>query len=405
MVETLLNPLHFAILVICCLVVGISWKGSWELLRPVAFLVLNVFLLAWWFGGKWQGVINLLVISTIFFILIQYSKGRYNLWVLTLCSLVLLLALAKYDYPPWLPHYFRGGIILRTIKYYLGVPPLKETIGVSYLCFRFIHVLVDYSNGNLSKINFITFLNYAFFAPTSIAGPINRFENFSENFSKPSPLTSQDFLTAIGRIIIGLAKKILIAGLISPYALGSLEPNGKYASLLLIVACICYSIYIYADFSGYTDIAIGLGTLFGIKLPENFNRPFSALTIQDFWNRWHISLTAWIKTYVFFPLNLWLTRKNPQGAKNTNPILAILAAFALIGIWHGPTWNFLVFGIFHGLGISLNMLLRSSVKSSKAVTFWDTTWRQVLTFGFVSFSWIFFVYPLGDIPWLMRQLF
>lgn len=407
MFSTLLDPLKFALLVSLGLLLGFKLRNaSLAKIRPVFFLLLNATLLATWFGGLWSGVFYCLLLGSFLFCLIRAARDRFLLWFATIAFLISFLALSKYDYPSWLPHTFTGGNLVRSMKGYLQIASLKTTIGISYFSFRLLHVLIDYRAGAIAQLKFLPFLNYIFFAPSIIAGPINRYQNFEEDLANPPSLSSEDFFQAVGRIILGLAKKILIAGFIWPYTLGNMEPAGPHAALLLVIACVCYSIYIYADFSGYTDIALGLGRIFGIRLPENFNYPFAATNVQDFWNRWHMSLTGWIKTYVFFPLNLWLTRSRPAGAKLLNPILCVMVSFMIIGMWHGQEINFLVFGMLHGGAISLNMLLRKVLPPPpKIIQGWARIWRQALTFGFVTASWIVFVYPLGDIRWLLRSAF
>lgn len=404
MIETLLNPFHLVPLVAIALLVGTVWSGKLESFRPWAFLALNTTLLATWFGGQWKGVGICFLFAAIVFFLLQRSRVNPVVWILTLLAFVGFLGLVKYDYPSWLPHSFTGGIWVRSFKGWLGIPDLKKTIGISYLCFRLIHVHIEYRAGNIARLDFLTYLNYVFFAPTNLAGPINHYAPFAHDLAAPQLLDGASFLGAMQRIVIGLAKKVLIAGLISPYILGSLEPSGAHPFLLLTIAAMCYSIYIYADFSGYTDIAIGLGRLFGIALPENFNHPFRAANIQEFWMRWHITLTDWVRNYVFFPLNLFLTRRYSQGAKLLNPLLCVITSFAIIGAWHGNHWNFLVFGLVHGAAICVVMTLRKiRPPKTREFTGFALLWRQALTFLFVSYSFIFFVYPLGDVSWLLRQ--
>ena len=404
MIPLLLDPLRLVLLVVVALGLGVRWGRRAEGARSYAFLLANGLLLSTWFGGRWQGVLLCLGLGGVLYGLIRASRERRGVWVGTLAFLIFLLALAKYDYPGWLPHQFRGGIWLRAFKQSIGIPDLKVTLGVSYLCFRLIHVLVDHGNGRLPRLRLLPFLNYILFAAPSVAGPINRYEDFERDFEKPVPLATRDFVGAMRRIVLGLTKKILIAGLVAPYALGSLEPGGRHPALLLLVGCVGYSVYLYADFSGYTDIAIGLGRLFGIVLPENFNRPYAAPSVQEFWNRWHMSLTQWIKTYVFYPLNLWLTRRYPKGGRLWNPLFSIMVAFLLIGIWHGDHWNYVVFGLVHGAGIGANMLLhRLRPPKTREHRGLALLWRQLATFAFVSLAWIFFIYPLGDLPWLFGQ--
>lgn len=404
MIETLLEPVRLGMLVALALLLGVSWGPGVGKARPWAFLAFNMALLATWFGGNWKGVAICLVFALVVYALLHLSRSRSHLWMFSLLALVGFLFLVKYDYPSWLPHAYRGGIWTRTMKAWLGIPDLKVTLGLSYLCFRLLHVHIEYRNGNLARVDLLPFLNYVFFVPVSLAGPINLYEPFQRDLATPPHLDGGEFYLAIRRIVLGLAKKVLIAGLISPYILGSLEPAGSHPFLLLTVASVGYSIYLYADFSGYTDIAIGLGRLFGIRLPENFDRPFLATNLQDFWARWHMTLTNWIRTYVFYPLNLFLTRQRPDHGKLLNPVLAVLVSFLLIGMWHGNQWNFVAFGLVHGIGIAFLLVLRRFRPAPReGYSGFSLWWRRAATFLFVSYSFIFFVYPLGDIPWLLGR--
>jgi alginate O-acetyltransferase complex protein AlgI len=407
MIGTFLDPLRLVTLVCASLLLGIAWHGRrLGPLRPFAFLFFNALLLATWFGGRWEGVAILFVVGFVALALLTLARTRPVAGILAFVLLLALLLLAKYNYPDWMPHAYSGGLLVGTLKRWLGMRSLKATIGVSYLVFRLLHVLLDLRSGRLARLDPLAFLNYVLLSPVSIAGPINRYEEFERDFRAPSPLDSTAFLWAMRRIIWGLVKKVLIAGLVAPWALGNLEPAGPWAPLLLALGCALYSVYLYADFSGYTDIALGFGRLLGLRLPENFNRPWSASNLQEFWMRWHMTLTGWIRTYIFYPLNLWLTRRHPAGGKLLNPSIAIVISFLVIGVWHGEYLNFLAFGLYHGLGICWVMFLRRRrPPPAGGHRGFALTWRRVATFVAVSASWIFFVYPLGDIPWLLRQAF
>jgi alginate O-acetyltransferase complex protein AlgI len=302
---------------------------------------------------------------------------------------VAALVLAKYV----LPHSVKGNLAIRQVW---------ATISLSFLAFRMIHVVLDSHAGVIEKIDWLTFLNYIFFAPISVAGPIVRYQEFQQGFASPAVLEPSAFVNSIRRIVIGLVKKVFIATPLTPYVLGNMEPSGPYPFLTLFAACFLYSVYIYADFSGYTDMAIGSASLFGIKIPENFNKPYLATNLQEFWNRWHMTLSNWLRTYLFYPLNKVFVQKFPAQANRLDPMVAVVLTFAIAGIWHGNSWNFLLFGLMHGLGIGFYFLTRK--RRSTSIPSLRRTWlARFLTMAYVSIAWIPFVYPIQEIPWLINQ--
>lgn len=264
-----------------------------------------------------------------------------------------------------------------------------------------IQVAIDTGEGLIPRIRWLTFYNYVFFAPVSVAGPIQRYQDFEASLDDPADIGRDAFLDGIQRIVHGIAKKVLIAVPLTPYVLGNMEPCGNHPALVLLASCALYSVYIYADFSGLTDIAIGGARLFGIRVPENFNRPYLATDLQDFWNRWHMTLTQWLRTYLFYPFLKMLTYRFPSHAKRLCPIAALLVTFAVAGLWHGNSWNFLVFGLMHGVGIAFSFVFRRPGPPEKRRSPWGVWVSRLLTFAYVSAAWIPFVYPLNELPWLI----
>jgi D-alanyl-lipoteichoic acid acyltransferase DltB (MBOAT superfamily) len=226
-----------------------------------------------------------------------------------------------------------------------------ELVGLSYMIFKFIHMLVDQWQGQLAPFNLWTYLNYQLSFFTLMAGPIQRYSDFLRYWEQMDlePGDARESLRHCNRLLMGMIK----VGVLGAYAY-SLFRSGSYPhkNVTLGEALLCfyaYPVYLYFNFSGYTDIMLGAGGLLGFRLPENFNRPWLARNVLDFWDRWHISLTHWIRDYVFMASYKVAATKFPDGARYWSYALLFFALF-VAGIWHGTTDGFVVFGVLNGLG-------------------------------------------------------
>jgi alginate O-acetyltransferase complex protein AlgI len=223
-------------------------------------------------------------------------------------------------------------------------------LGISFFTFQCISYLVDvYQEKMPPAESFSQFFLFVGMFPHLIAGPIVRFRDVREELAHRSHRWSV-FSEGIGRIILGLGKKVLIADSIGPVAdyVFGLAPNLRSPSLAWC-GVIAYGLQIFFDFSGYSDIAIGLARLFGIHYKENFNYPYAAKSITDFWRRWHISLSLWFRDYLYIPLG-----GNRKGRLITS--CNLLLVFLLCGLWHGPNWTFVVWGLMHGFFLMVERL-------------------------------------------------
>jgi alginate O-acetyltransferase complex protein AlgI len=229
-----------------------------------------------------------------------------------------------------------------------------ELIGLSYMSFKFIHMVVDQWQGQLAPFNFWTYLNYQLSFFTIVAGPIQRYNDFHRYWEEMDlqPSDARESLLYWIRILTGMIK----VGLLGAYAESAFHSaNGLHAVPTLSDALICfyaYPIYLYFNFSGYTDIVLGAGGLLGFRLPENFNRPWLARNVLDYWDRWHISLTHWIRDYVFMSSYKLAATKFPGGARYWSYAL-LFFALLVAGVWHGTTDGFFVFGVLNGLGAAV----------------------------------------------------
>jgi D-alanyl-lipoteichoic acid acyltransferase DltB (MBOAT superfamily) len=256
------------------------------------------------------------------------------------------------------------------LKKYAFVPAsldlrfLYVTVGLSYILFRILHLMIDTRNGALpDKIGPLAYFSYTANFATLALGPIQRYQDYASTRrqAEGGRLSAGAAGVAIERIIKGLFKTNVLALVFSTVQTRAIEavtlgpgPAGKFfpGSLALVL----YGLFIYCNFSGFIDLVIGVGLLFGITFPENFKRPLFADNFLDFWtNRWHITLSAWLRTYVYNPLLLSLMRRYP--ARKLEPIWTVAVffiTFFLVGVWHGQTSEFMFYGLLLGLGVSVN---------------------------------------------------
>jgi len=267
----------------------------------------------------------------------------------------------------------------------LGVADIDWTsvslpVGISFFTFQSMSYTIDIARGRAEVLkNPIDFALYVFMFPQLIAGPIVRFHEIARQLLERST-SAERFTAGAVRFSHGLAKKVLIADAVAPLADAAFAGSDLSAPVAWL-GIIAYALQIYFDFSGYSDMAIGLGLMLGFDFPENFNRPYSALSITDFWRRWHITLSNWFRDYVYIPL----------GGSRGGPLRTLLnlwIVFALTGIWHGANWTFVVWGLFHGA-----LLVGERLLDQRAVApggFANDIVRRVYVLLAVLVGWVLF---------------
>lgn len=276
-------------------------------------------------------------------------------------------------------------------------------LGISFFTFEFIHFLVDVYHKKIPPHKPSEFFAFALFFPTLVSGPIKRFQTFLSSLrEKTGRLTPEYFLTGLLFILIGYAEKYFIADNLVDRTAFLAAPELVPSTASILSGLFFYSWRIYFDFGGLSLIAIGSALLFGITIPINFSRPYTRKDIAGFWRHWHMSLTSWIRDYVYMPL-VFRFRHNKIIMS-----LSLLFTMALIGLWHGSSWNFLFFGIYHGIGLTFLQLWRS--KKIRLPLRLPAPVMNVLgvitTFIFVMFGWPFFVtHSLHDSLLLYERLF
>lgn len=336
--------------------------------------------------------------------LLAYGAGlllrkRKSGWLLATALSLLILLFSVRNYPlvqSWLGSWWTDTLC----KHFLSV----EKVGLSYILFRLVHWLVESYKGTLRSRDFLTYLNYLFFFPTFTAGPIDTFNNFHYWLTTTRVRFNWRMLLAgIGRIFIGAVKALLIVPLIKPYAIDYevLLPNfGPWGAVCS--AAVLYSLYIYIDFSGYCDMAIGMACMIGIRTPENFDNPYFSPNISEFWKRWHITFSTFLRIYVFKPVVSLLNRLPISRYRMLVSVSAYLVTFLVCGLWHGSTLNFVMWGLWHGVGLSVYKLFTYGKPVKER-----TQLREVSgifgTFLFVTVGWIFFNYPVDKL-WIMFKL-
>ena len=274
--------------------------------------------------------------------------------------------------------------------------------GFSYIAFRLLSVAIEARKGRKFAGTAGQFLIYVCFPPTLSAGPIDRFDRFQKELSSANRFGEEDLTAATERITLGLIKKFILADALSFMALSAQNADQFRSAGWAWLALYAYAFQIYFDFAGYSDIAIGIGRLAGLTIPENFNAPYLKRNIALFWNNWHMTLTGWIRNYCFNPLTRALRKRKVA------PWLIILTGqlvtMGLIGLWHGVTINFLIWGVWNALGLFIHQLyadhilkkIQPALSARPRLEQAYAAAAAVLTFHFVAIGWVFFTIPRFD---------
>jgi len=273
-------------------------------------------------------------------------------------------------------------------NYSIGFLSIALPIGLSFHTFQSLSYVIEvYRKKQKAERNFLSYALYVMFFPQLVAGPIERPQNLLHQFYERHFFEYERFTRGLQRMLFGFVKKMLIADNLAIYVNAVYSHHSLYSGMTLFVALIFFAIELYCDFSGYADIAIGSADAMGFRLMENFKFPYSATTITEFWRKWHISLSGWIRDYIFTPLAFQWRSFSKIGV-----IGALLCSFAFVGLWHGASWNYVFFGFLHGVILSVEFLtsrLRRSI--SLLIPSWASEcFGRFYTFLFWCFSLAFF---------------
>jgi alginate O-acetyltransferase complex protein AlgI len=315
--------------------------------------------------------------------------------------------------------FFKYGFVQQAILRRTPAPGSEAAaviflIGISYSSFKAMHVVIEAYKGDLKNLKFMTFLNYMLFFPSFLSGPINRYSHYCENSADTRASDFRaDLAAGTERIVHGLFKKVVLTMALLPYTLRNLTvPIQDMPTWQIVAGLYVYALYFYLDFSGYTDLALGSARIMGFVLPENFDFPFLKRNIQQLWANWHMSLTSWLTDYVYWPLarklrNVGYLRKRPVLLSN----VAIVVTFLGCGLWHGDTLSFLLWGLYHGLGIAAVTTYQSwkrRVRDPRARAYFGSVYSRVIgtvvTFNFFAVGLLPFALDFNQIQTLLARL-
>jgi D-alanyl-lipoteichoic acid acyltransferase DltB (MBOAT superfamily) len=334
--------------------------------------------------------------------------GGWRLWLSFITPIAALVAV-RYTPTGWYHGFLeaiRGSAVIDPNLY---IAPYF--LGISYLAFRCSFLVLEVRNGVVPKPGFWEYIGFAFFVPTMPVGPINTYSNYRRGFAEHPP---RDPLGRSAlRILVGCVKYLFFGNVFNQLTYSGLLLDDHYHPWIdLPIAMLFYYIYLYCNFSGFCDIAIGMAGMIGIPVHENFQDPFASRNMREFWNRWHITLSQYMRDVVFAPLSKYLARV--FGPENVNHAVAvtIMVVFLLMGIWHGTGWNYAVFGLLQGVGVitthyyTLGLkkwLGRDGFKAYNANP-WIRAVAVAITFCFFAATLFFFANSPKDIGQIIAAL-
>ena len=379
----LFNSLDFAIFL--PIVFLLYWFVAQKNLKLQNFLIV---LASYVFYGWWDWrFLSLIIFSTVVDYLVaqklrteeQQSKRKVLLWTSIIVNLGFLGFFKYYNFflENFVDAFSLFGMQINANSLNIILP-----VGISFYTFQTLSYTIDIYRKKLEPTkDFMAFSAFVCFFPQLVAGPIERATNLLPQISKKRFFTKSLFKEGIVQIFIGLFRKIVIADTLANYVDVVYADLSLYNSSTIFLATFFYTFQIYFDFSGYSDIAIGTAKLFGIKFKQNFNLPYFSKSLTEFWRKWHISLSFWLRDYLYISLG-----GNRKGIRITYRNLMI--TMLLGGLWHGSSWNFIIWGGIHGVVLSIEKLLNSKSKSKiiENLSFFG----YPITFIIVLFSWVFF---------------
>ena len=373
--------------------VGVFWLCPTRL--RVLWLVAASLVFQWHFAGP-AGMAPVLAAALLTYLAGGILHGRHGRRVFIAVCTVLVGALAFYKYSALLLH---GGAMAAAA---LGAPlpgwastwpGVAAPLGISFFTFEFVHYLFEVRvTGRQPVRNPLHFALFAIFFPSLAAGPIKRYPDFIPQLETLSRPDWSQLSLGLRRMVRGLFKKVCIADLLVVFVV-PLERLPVHNARTVGALAVLQGFRIYYDFAGYSDVAIGLAQLLDLRIPENFDRPYFATTLQEFWRRWHMSLTSWIRDYIYIPL----------GGNRRHRLFNLIMAMLLCGLWHGAAWRFAAWGMWHGTGLAVEAGVRRRWPALFAARGPQRLLGWALCYAFVTYGWLLFFYPLDRVAAMTRE--
>lgn len=337
------------------------------------YLTLSFNLIFLGFAGLGSLAVTILMIVINYIAIILMKKRTNKKFVLILSIIFNIVSLVLFKYSSSF-----NSILFNDASYFTWLQP----VGVSFFIFKNIAYLVDnYKDVVVGKISFVNYFTYASFFPVAVSGPILRYNSFENSLDDITQLNSKEFMFNMTRLYYGLFQKVFLANQFAVIADEVFElPFNQISTPIMWLGALSYTLQIYFDFSGYSDIAIGLAGVLGYNIPENFNYPYVSRSLSDFWTRWHISLTQWFRDYIYIPLG------GNRVAKYRHYI-NMLVVWLLTGIWHGNSMNFIYWGLFN-----LIILIIEKNFFTKYTRFFEkrNVFNMLYSFIVINIGWVFF---------------
>ncbi|MBA7647032.1 hypothetical protein ES703_54801 [subsurface metagenome] len=309
------------------------------------------------------------------------EKGRRRKMWLSISIVNNLALLSFFKYGGFVTENLNALLSSLGIPYAIPAPGIFLPVGLSFYIFQSMSYTIDYYRGNIERErSLIRYATFVSLFPRLLMGPIERARNLLPQLHKRPRISKQDITDGLSLFVVGLFKKVALADYLALYVDKVYDAPEQFQSPALMLATFLFCWQIYFDFSGYTDMARGVARMMGFRLMLNFNNPYLATGLGDFWSRWHISLSSWFKDYVYIPLG-----GNRRGTFNTYKNMFL--TMVISGLWHGAAWTFVIWGAMHALGRFLTRELEGTSFYKERV---PKLVKQLLVFVFVTFTWIFF---------------
>ena len=381
----ILSPIFLIpfIFILCLLYYLIPRKYRWLLLLLVSYSF-------YFYLGKWTILILFLstLINYVTGIFLSSNELRRKRYFLTngIILNILLLVFFKYVASILSP----DSLLLPLLS--SGGSKIIFPLGLSFYTLQNISYLIDISKGLLpAERNLGIYATYIAFFPKIVAGPIERGKDLLVQLREPEVYKREEIIEGGRLILFGLFKKLVIADRLALFINEIFRTPGTYKGVTLIVGLLFLSFQIYLDFSGYTNIAIGIAKILGIQLTKNFKRPYLAVNIVDFWNRWHLSFSTWLRDYIYYPVRRWLLRKQTVTSNLLALIIPPIVTMVISGLWHGTGLTFLIWGFYHAFFYTITIVNRNRVGNKNRVpNIFSKVVNILINFGVLTIGWLIF---------------